>query len=68
MSNVYGKITDKNDYNFGRTKCSVWSRSMGYIRPIQNFNIGKKAEFEERKTFKENVIFTAIKKLFKKGK
>lgn len=68
MSTVYGKITDKNDSNFGRTKCSVWSRSMGYIRPISNFNIGKKAEFEERKTFKENVIFTAIKKLLKKGK
>lgn len=68
MSNNYETITDKNDPNFGRTKCSVWSRSMGYIRPIQNFNIGKKAEFEERKTFKENVIFTAIKKLFKKGK
>lgn len=51
-----------------RQKCEVFSRSMGYIRPIQNFNIGKKAEFEERKTFKENVIFTAIKKLFKKGK
>lgn len=51
-----------------RQKCEVFSRSMGYIRPIQNFNIGKKAEFEERKTFKENVIFTAIKKLLKKGK
>ena len=26
---------------------------MGYIRPISNFNIGKRAEFEERKLFKE---------------
>ena len=35
------------------TKCEVFSRSMGYIRPIKNFNIGKRAEFEERNTFKE---------------
>jgi hypothetical protein len=40
---------------------------MGYIRPINNFNIGKRAEFEERKTFKENIIFSSIKKLLKKG-
>lgn len=66
MSNNYGTITDKNDPNFGRTKTSVWSRSMGYIRPIDNFNIGKRAEFEERNTFKENIIFTTINKLLKK--
>lgn len=36
-----------------RTKCETFSRSMGYIRPIDNFNIGKRAEFEERKTFVE---------------
>ena len=36
-----------------RQRCEVFSRSMGYIRPISRFNIGKKAEFEERKTFKE---------------
>lgn len=36
-----------------RTKCEVFSRSMGYIRPISNFNIGKRSEFEERKTFTE---------------
>lgn len=53
MSNNYGTITDKNDPNFGRTKTSVWSRSMGYIRPVSNFNIGKYAEFLERKTFVE---------------
>lgn len=49
-----------------RQKCETFSRSMGYIRPIDNFNIGKRAEFEERNTFKENVIFSSIKKLFKK--
>lgn len=36
-----------------RTKCEVFSRSMGFIRPVSNFNIGKFAEFSERNTFKE---------------
>jgi len=48
-----------------KQKCEVFSRSMGYIRPVDNFNIGKRSEYEERKTFKENVIFASIKKLLK---
>ena len=36
-----------------RTKCEVFSRSMGYIRPVQHFNIGKFSEFSERQTFSE---------------
>ena len=48
-----------------RQKCEVFSRSMGYIRPVDNFNIGKRSEFEERKTFKENVIFSHLKALLK---
>lgn len=42
-----------------RTPCETWSRSMGYIRPITNFNIGKRQEFEERNTFKEENCITA---------
>ena len=37
-----------------RQICEIFSRSMGYIRPVRFFNIGKKAEFEERKLFKES--------------
>ncbi|WP_289185731.1 anaerobic ribonucleoside-triphosphate reductase [uncultured Parasutterella sp.] len=36
-----------------RTKCEVWTRVMGYHRPISSFNIGKKGEVAERKYFKE---------------
>lgn len=36
-----------------RQKCEIFSRSMGYIRPVSNFNIGKYQEFTERKTFTE---------------
>ena len=36
-----------------RTKCSIWSRVMGYHRPVSYYNIGKKQEFADRKNFKE---------------
>ncbi len=31
--------------------CEVWTRVMGYFRPIESFNIGKKGEAEERTYF-----------------
>lgn len=40
--------------NSERTKCEVWTRVMGYHRPIDSFNIGKKGEFADRKYFKES--------------
>lgn len=36
-------------------KCEIYSRVVGYHRPVQNWNLGKKAEFAERKEFQENV-------------
>jgi len=34
-----------------RTKCEVWSRVVGYLRPVSRWNEGKVAEFKDRKTF-----------------
>ncbi len=34
-----------------KTKCEVYSRVVGYIRPVSNWNEGKEAEFKERRTF-----------------
>lgn len=31
-----------------RTKCLVYTRVMGYHRPIESFNIGKKGEHKQR--------------------
>lgn len=31
-----------------RQRCEVWSRVMGYLRPVSHWNVGKKAEFAER--------------------
>ena len=36
-----------------RQKCEVWSRVMGYHRPVSGYNIGKKQEFADRIAFKE---------------
>lgn len=36
-----------------RTKCEVWTRVMGYHRPVSQFNIGKKSEHKERTHFQE---------------
>ena len=34
-------------------ECEVWTRVMGYFRPVQSFNIGKKGEYMERQMFTE---------------
>jgi len=35
--------------------CEVYSRIVGYIRPVQQFNLGKQQEFKERKNYKVKV-------------
>lgn len=36
-----------------RTACEVWTRVMGYHRPLESFNRGKKEEYYQRKCFTE---------------
>lgn len=36
-----------------RQPCEIWTRVMGYHRPLSSFNIGKKGEFHERNYFTE---------------
>jgi len=36
-----------------RQPCEVWTRVMGYHRPVASFNIGKKGEHCERRFFRE---------------
>ncbi|MDP2918582.1 MAG: anaerobic ribonucleoside-triphosphate reductase, partial [bacterium] len=35
-----------------RTKCEIYSRVVGYLRPVKQWNDGKQAEFAERKEYK----------------
>ena len=34
----------------------MWTRVMGYFRPVESFNIGKKGEFHERQYFSETYV------------
>jgi len=35
-----------------RTKCEVYSRVVGYVRPVSQWNEGKQAEYQDRVEFK----------------
>ncbi|MGM0623170.1 MAG: anaerobic ribonucleoside-triphosphate reductase [Campylobacterota bacterium] len=37
-----------------RTKCVVYTRVMGYHRPVESFNIGKRGEHAQRLYFQKN--------------
>lgn len=36
-----------------RTRCEIWSRVMGYHRPVSSWNPGKQSEHADRVNFKE---------------
>jgi anaerobic ribonucleoside-triphosphate reductase len=40
-------------------KTLIWSRVTGYIRPIQNYNTGKKQEFKDRKFYEIKETYNA---------
>ena len=45
---AYDPIPDSD-----RTPCEIWSRVMGYHRPVSAFNAGKQQEHRDRKPFIE---------------
>lgn len=45
-----------NDHE--RQRCEVWTRVMGYHRPVTSFNIGKQSEHKERQHFTEHSVVT----------
>jgi len=49
-----GSSVEINDTE--RQKCEVWTRVMGYHRPVESFNQGKKAEHKERMQFQESCL------------
>ncbi len=46
QSETMGRLVDRGW--LPRQRCEIWSRVMGYFRPVSLWNIGKKAEFAER--------------------
>ncbi|OGZ27403.1 MAG: hypothetical protein A2365_02930 [Candidatus Nealsonbacteria bacterium RIFOXYB1_FULL_40_15] len=47
----YKKNTSLSNFR----KCEVYSRIVGYIRPVGQWHIGKKQEYSERKEYKQNI-------------
>lgn len=45
------KLNDKD-----RVKCEVWTRVMGYHRPVKDFNAAKQQEHADRHHFREGKI------------
>jgi hypothetical protein len=45
-------------------RCEVYSRVVGYYRPVQNWNNGKREEFKDRLEYSEHV---ALSKKFDKA-
>ena len=50
---IENKISDikKELQEVHGTKCEVYSRVVGYLRPIQGWNKGKKEEYTLRRTY-----------------
>ncbi|HYN76423.1 MAG TPA: anaerobic ribonucleoside-triphosphate reductase [Lamprocystis sp. (in: g-proteobacteria)] len=44
-----------------RTRCEVWTRVMGYHRPVAAFNVGKRAEHADRCYFTESPQGTLLR-------
>jgi len=42
-----------------RTRCEVWTRVMGYHRPVSAWNPGKQSEHAERRFFRERAAADA---------
>lgn len=51
MKTITNPILEENQHS--RTKCLVYTRVMGYHRPVESFNIGKKGEHKQRTHFNE---------------
>lgn len=58
MADEQSSIVTLNDAE--RQPCEVWTRVMGYFRPVSAFNIGKKSEYAERICFKEKIAMEKI--------
>lgn len=52
MSDQQRIASDQQDEAEVKVPCEVYSRIVGYLRPVQAWNDGKKQEFEERQTFR----------------
>ena len=50
-----GRCAEERGAGAEPVECEVWTRVMGYFRPVSSFNIGKRGEHAERTPFLERV-------------
>ena len=53
MTETQHLVADLTLADSERQRCEVWTRVMGYHRPVASFNIGKKGEHAQRCFFSE---------------
>lgn len=51
MAKTKENVTDTENGKTLKVPCEVYSRIVGYLRPVQNWNDGKRAEFADRRMF-----------------
>ena len=44
-------LEERENLESQRTECEIYSRVVGYIRPVNQWNDGKKAEYTDRVNF-----------------
>lgn len=54
--NADGTVTfvGKDGKEYDRQPCEIWTRVLGYHRPVKYYNKGKKSEYYSRTYFKES--------------
>jgi len=45
-------MEETKNQDFKRQPCEVYSRVVGYIRPVASWNPGKQSEYKDRLTYK----------------
>lgn len=52
MKTIFKEKKEENK-KLGRTKTEIYSRVVGYLRPVNQWNKGKRQEFQDRTNFKQ---------------
>jgi hypothetical protein len=53
LNTATARVADDSLAEHERQRCEVWTRVMGYHRPVASFNVGKQGEHRERRFFAE---------------
>jgi ribonucleoside-triphosphate reductase len=48
-------MTKQKETELKRQPCEIYSRVVGYLRPVSQWNDGKQAEFAERKEYNKQL-------------